>query len=180
MQGRHQILNAVTALSVLMVLRQNGVEISENSVYDGFLKARHGGRFELLAENPPVLLDGAHNLNGAKAFSRAVAECFPHKRFVGVVGMLRDKDFEASLAEFSKVCERIILTKVPNPRTAEAEELLAAAEKLGIDAVTEPDPCQAVRRAFEEKEHEQGVFCVGSLYALPTYYKACGEWIKKE
>ncbi len=180
MHGRHQVYNAVTALAVFMTLRQKGVEISDDCIYGGFRKAKWQGRFELISEKPPVLLDGAHNVNGAKAFSQAVATCFPAQSFIGVVGMLRDKDFTASLKEFSKVCDRMIVTTVPNPRTATAEELLAEAQQLGIDAVIEPEPEQAVRRAFAEKKTGQGVFCVGSLYALPTYYKACQEYIKKE
>lgn len=179
MHGRHQVYNAVTALAVFMTLRQKGVEISDDCIYEGLCKAKWQGRFELISKQPPVLLDGAHNVNGAKAFSQAVAACFPAQSFIGVVGMLRDKDFTASLKEFSKVCDRMIVTTVPNPRSATAEELFAEAQRLGIDAAVEPEPEQAVRRAFAEQKAGQGVFCVGSLYALPTYYKACQEYIKK-
>ncbi len=180
MHGRHQVYNAGTALAVLMTLREKGAEILHACVYEGFRKAEWKGRFELLAEYPPVILDGAHNLNGAKAFSQAVATCFPGQSFIGVVGMLKDKDFAASLAEFSKVCDRLIVTTVPNPRSASAEELLLTAQKMGIDAVAEEMAEKAVCRAFNEKKEDQGVFCVGSLYALKTYYEVCQECIKKE
>ena len=180
MHGKHQVYNAVTALAVLMTLREQGVEILDAYIYEGFRKAKWQGRFELLAENPPVILDGAHNLNGAKAFSQAVEACFPGRPFIGVVGMLRDKDFAASLKEFSKVCDRLIVTTVPNPRSASAEELLVAAQRLGIDAAAEEMPEKAVYRAFNEKKEDQGVLCVGSLYALKTYYEACQESLKKE
>ncbi len=180
MHGKHQIYNAVTALTVVSVLREKGIKIPDTRVYEGILKAKWQGRFEVLSDNPPVLLDGAHNVNGARTFSQAALACFPNQSFIGVVGMLRDKDFAASLKEFSKVCDRLIVTSVPNSRSAEAGELLAEAQRLGIDAVKEEEPEQAVYRAFAEKKKEQGVFCVGSLYALPVYYKACREKIQKE
>ena len=98
---------------------------------------------------------------------------FPRQSFIGVVGMLRDKDFKASLSEFAKVCDSLILTEVPNPRSAKAEELLLAAETMGIPAVAVPNPEEAVLQAFRDKQEGQGVLCVGSLYALPIFKTTC-------
>lgn len=171
--GTHQVYNAVTALATLMVLRQKGVNIPDESIYEGFAGAKWKGRFEILSSEPPVILDGAHNLNGAKAFCDAVLTCYPEKRFVGIVGMLRDKDFKASLVEFAKRCDKIIVTTVPSPRTASVEELLEACRELGIDAAGVDNPEEAVMQGFSKRTEEQGIFCVGSLYALPTFDKAC-------
>ena len=63
--------------------------------------------------------------------------------------------------------------RVPNPRTAEPEELKEVAETLGIPVAVENDPVNAVRQGFLTKTPDQGVFCVGSLYALPSFKKAC-------
>jgi len=178
MCGKHQVYNAVTALAVLLVLQQKGADISDDAMYRGFLNAHWAGRFELLSKKPPVLLDGAHNLNGAKAFVEAVLTSFPRQAFIGVVGMLRDKDFKASLSEFAKVCDSLILTEVPNPRSARAEELLLAAEGLGISAVAIPNPKEAVLQAFRDRQEGQGVLCVGSLYALPAFKSSCQKMIE--
>lgn len=178
LRGKHQVFNAVTALSVLSVLMQNSVLIPPAAIYSGFASARWEGRFEVLSDKPVVVLDGAHNLNGAHAFSATVSDCYPDKTFIGVVGMLKDKDFEASLAVFSTVCRKLILTEVPNPRSATAKQLLKAAERLGIDAVCEKNPESAVCRAFSEQQKEEGIFCVGSLYALPAFKEACLRFLK--
>ena len=176
--GKHQVYNAVTALAVLMTLRQKGAEIPDESIRESFAGAKWQGRFEVLSDMPTVILDGAHNLNGAKAFCDAVLTCFPEKRFVGIVGMLRDKDFKASLLEFSKVCDKMIVTTVPSPRAASAEELLKACRELGIDASGVDNSEAAVMQGFAERTKEQGVFCVGSLYALPIFDKACRKALK--
>ncbi len=173
LRGKHQVYNAVTALATLMVLRQKGAEIPDESIYKGFAGAKWQGRFEVLSSKLPVILDGAHNLNGAKAFCNAVLTCYPEKRFVGIVGMLRDKDFKASLFEFAKQCDKMIVTTVPSPRTASVEELLETCRELGIDAAGVDNPEEAVMQGFAERTGEQGIFCVGSLYALPTFNKAC-------
>lgn len=173
LRGRHQVYNAVTALAVLQTLRQQGAEIPDESIYEGFAEAKWQGRFEVLSDLPVVILDGAHNLNGAKAFGEAVLTCYPEKRFVGVVGMLRDKDFKASISEFSKQCDKMIVTKVPSPRAASPEELLEACRELGIEALKVDNPEEAVKQAFATRTEEQGIFCVGSLYALPAFDKAC-------
>ena len=173
MCGRHQVYNAVTALSVLLVLKQRGADISEEAMYRGMYKAKWAGRFELLSKEPPIVLDGAHNLNGVKAFKETVLACFPKQSFIGVVGMLRDKDFKASLLEFGKICDKLILTEVPNSRTAKAEELLAVAEELGISAQAVKKPEEAVMQAFKERKAGEGILCVGSLYALSTFQGVC-------
>ncbi len=176
--GEHQVYNAVTALSTLLVLQEKYKGITEQVIRRGFEKTLWSGRFEILQAMPPVVLDGAHNVNGACAFSKAIEACYPGQSFVGVVGMLKDKDFKTALAEFGRVCDRLIVTKVPNPRTAEPVELKAVAEELEIPVTEEVDPVNAVRQAFQTKTPEQGVFCVGSLYALPSFRKGCLEAIK--
>ena len=169
--GAHQVYNAVTALSAVCVLQENGAHISDQAIRQGLANTKWSGRFEIVSDNPTVILDGAHNADGAMAFTQTVQACFPDKRFVGVVAMLADKDYQTSLAEFSKVCDRLIVTKVPNSRTAEPAELLRTAEKLGIQADAAACPEEAVEQAFSVRKAEQGILCVGSLYALPSFRK---------
>ncbi len=178
--GEHQVYNAVTALLALSVLQENGVAISERAIRIGFQKTAWSGRFEVLQFMPPVILDGAHNVNGACAFSKAIEACYPGQSFVGVVGMLKDKDFKAALAEFGRVCDRLVVTKVPNPRAAEPAEFKVVAEELGIPVTEEVDPVNAVRQAFQTKTPDQGVFCVGSLYALTMFRKGCEHCLPKK
>ncbi len=169
--GMHQVYNAVTALGAISVLQEKGAGIPEDCIRQGLMGAKWSGRFEIVSENPTVILDGAHNADGAKAFTKTVQECFPGKRFIGVVAMLADKDYYTSLAEFAKVCDRLIVTKVPNPRTAQPEELCQVAEGIGVQAEAEPCPEDAVKQAFSARRGEQGILCVGSLYALPFFRK---------
>lgn len=175
--GEHQIYNALTALETILVLRENGIFISDKAVYEGLRHTEWLGRFEVLSEKPLVILDGAHNLNGVQSFVSTMSACYPEQKLVGVVGMLGDKDFKAGLAEFSKICNTLIVTEVANERTADVSSLVQAAEGLPVKLLTEKDPEAAVRRAFAMKP--AGIFCAGSLYNLSIFKNTCLQRLKK-
>ena len=156
-----------------MQLREKGALISDSDIQIGLMNTRWEGRFERLSEAPPVILDGAHNLNGVKAFVETVTACYPGRSFIGVVAMLKDKDYKACLQLFAKVCRMLVVTEVDSIRTAKAEDLAEIAQKLGITVFVEKIPEQAIGKAFALKKSDEGVFCVGSLYNLSIYRRAC-------
>ena len=61
---------------------------------------------------------------------------------------------------------------MPNPRAEKAEVLAEAAQRAGLNATVIHNPAQAVSEALSARKIEQGVFCVGSLYALAVYKEA--------
>ena len=175
--GRHQIYNAITAIEVIMALKEQGVFIAEDAVYQGLANAKWLGRFEILSQEPPVILDGAHNPNGVKAFADALQKTYPDRSFIGVVGMLRDKDVAKCLKMLSEVCETLVLTTVQNPRSIAVEELAALAKELQIPCIIEENPAEAVTKTFSMRKKGQGVFCVGSLYNLSVYKESCQKYM---
>ncbi|MBQ4517873.1 MAG: bifunctional folylpolyglutamate synthase/dihydrofolate synthase [Clostridia bacterium] len=176
--GEHQVYNALTAICAIECLIDTGAKISKNAIKNGLRNAKWPGRFEILDKDLPVVLDGAHNLNGVLAFTDALKRCYPEKSMIGIVGMLRDKDYKASLSEFAKVCRMLVLTEVDSSRTAKAEEMEKAAQELGIDFVVIASPVEAVFYAFTIRKEVEGIFCAGSLYNLATFKKTCLEQIK--
>ncbi len=172
MQGKHQVYNAVTALEVICRLKAQGANISNDAVGTGLLEASWAGRFERLLDHPPVILDGAHNVNGVKAFTEAIKNNYPHQTFIGVVGMLCDKELSPCLQLFAHVCRVLVLTEVVSERTATVEALKKAAEELSIPVVTVKNPAEAIKYAFAIKSDSDGVFCAGSLYNLAIFKRA--------
>ncbi|MBR6729072.1 MAG: bifunctional folylpolyglutamate synthase/dihydrofolate synthase, partial [Clostridia bacterium] len=171
--GRHQIYNAITAIEAIEALADGAVCTSK--VIEGLANTRWQGRFEVLAKEPPVILDGAHNVNGAKACVDTVLALQPGRDFIGVIGMLRDKDYKTCFALFSQICSRFIIAEVPNARAEKTEILAEAARSTGAEVLVEKVAEQAVRKAFLHRKGEQGILCVGSLYALDVYKKSCLE-----
>ncbi|MCL4243824.1 MAG: bifunctional folylpolyglutamate synthase/dihydrofolate synthase [Candidatus Dadabacteria bacterium] len=128
--GLYQLENLSVALAALEALSlDRGVAISEASVRAGLADIRWPGRLETLRENPPLILDSAHNPGGGAALVKSLRALYPGTKFAFLVGMLDDKRHAPFLKEISGVAGRLIITEVPSSRTTPAEKLLKAAAK---------------------------------------------------
>jgi dihydrofolate synthase / folylpolyglutamate synthase len=129
------------------------------------------GRLEVVRRAPTVIVDAAHNVQGALALAAAVADSFAFTSSVGVVGILADKDAAGILAALDPVVDRVVITRSSSPRALPVTELAAiAAEVLGaarVEAVDRLD--DALDRAIELAEEGSpvgvgaGVLVTGSV-----------------
>lgn len=170
MLGEHQIKNAICALSALNILEERGnVNLHRDAVYRGLKAARQTGRFEVMSakyEKPIVIIDGAHNPDGASALRKAVNEYLPGKKILMVTGMLADKDTESILKEFTAITDSFISTEPDNPRKMDAESLKAEIEDMGADCESFPDCREAVQAAAVRGRDFDAVLYAGSLYMI--------------
>lgn len=170
MLGEHQIKNAICALSALNILEERGdVALHRDAIYRGLKAARQTGRFEVMSakdEKPTVVIDGAHNPDGASALRKAVNEYLPGKKILMVTGMLADKDTEKILNEFTAITDSFISTEPENPRKMDAESLKAEIEAMGADCESFPDCREAVQAAAERGKNFDAVLYAGSLYMI--------------
>ena len=105
--GEHQVNNAVLALTVIKVLRdERQVEISNEAMRRAFLNTRWPGRIEKIKDNPIFIIDGAHNEDGARSLSKALEKHFKGKKMILLIGMLKDKDIDSVL--LTKICLKLI------------------------------------------------------------------------
>lgn len=167
LRGPHQMVNAGTAINLALALREKGFQISEQAIAEGLQTAEHPGRLELIESNPPVLLDGAHNAEGARALAHYL-RTFVRRPITLVFGAMRDKDLGAIGAELFPLATDIIFTEVRSPRTASAEMLAEVAggqfptEKIRLTRTSE-DALQEAR----DITSADGLICVtGSLYLI--------------
>ena len=168
MLGRHQIENAMAALTTILVARNNGdIEVSDEAIKEGFKNAKHIGRFEIMKENPYVIIDGAHNADGSRALRQAVERFFPNKKIQMVVGMLADKDIDHALDNFMAVADSFIITEPNNQRKMDAEDLAEILRRKGgkVTAVFE-NVEDAVKEASESFDNFDLTLFAGSLYLI--------------
>jgi dihydrofolate synthase/folylpolyglutamate synthase len=125
------------------------------------------GRLQVVARGPLVLADGAHNPDGVRVLARSLAAVrLPHPT-VGVLAIMRDKDYRTMIAAFGPLLDRVVCTQASEPRSLTAEELTAAASAAGVESVeTVADPHAAVARARELAGQRGSVLIGGSLYLL--------------
>lgn len=71
-----------------------------------------------------VLIDGAHNPQGAAVLAEYLRAHVPGRRVL-LVGMMHDKQVEACAKLLAPVASRVIATRVDDPRAASAEEVAA-------------------------------------------------------
>ncbi len=132
--GRHQRENAATALGLAELLCERGLEIGNDAVHGGLGSLHWPGRVQLVATEPDIILDGAHNVASVSALLETL-DGLPRKRTVFVVAIAADKNVDAVLRLLAPRGDAFVVTRTPNPRAADPATLKAALEALGADAV---------------------------------------------
>ena len=167
MPGRYQVQNAVCALYALAVLNREGkISVDKQAVLSGMKEARQNGRLELMGRKPDILIDGAHNPDGAKALTETIRRFFSEKRILMVIGFLADKEVDEALDYFLNITKDFVATEPDNPRRLAASELAAKIEKKGGSAVVKPSVKEAAEYALSQKEDYDVILFSGSLYLI--------------
>ena len=157
--GRHQIDNAITAVELLSI-----AGVSDEAIAAGIAKAFIPARMELLSTDPVVILDGAHNPNGAEALANAIRHLLPDRETIAVMGVLRDKDYRLELGMLAPLFERIYCTDGFSDRCQTAEALAQAAGEYTCTIVCQ-SPEAAIAEAVEyARAHNASLVICGSLY----------------
>jgi len=173
MDGVHQQTNAALALMTVEVLRQYYALIVDDDVlYASFERARWPGRLETVATSPRIVLDGAHNAEGAAALARALRDIYAYRRLVFVVGMIRNKNHTEYLRHILPIVNTLIVTepdflrKLPASELADAAERSAEASGHALEVLVEPDWKRALELARRTAGTDDLIAVSGSLYLL--------------
>lgn len=146
--GAHQAQNAVVALAAVEAFA--GEEpLDADLVRAAFAEATSPGRLEIVRRSPTIVLDAAHNPQGAAATAAALEDSFTFSPLIGVMGVMSDKDAAGVLEAFEPHLEHVVCTQNSTPRSMSAEALgMAATEIFGEDRVTVVrDLADAIERA---------------------------------
>jgi len=166
--GKHQARNAaLAALAAEIYLdRRPATEIAA-AIGRGIPVTRWPARSELLPGEPPVLVDAAHNVEGATALAETVQALWPGTPVVFVAGFARDKAHEAILRALGRAASRFVLTRFHGERAMPPEDLLRLAPAAHLDCEAVPDPMEALGAAKAWALRANGaVVLTGSLYLI--------------
>ena len=157
--GRHQTDNAITAVEVLRLLG-----VSDDIIADGIAASRIPARLERVCSDPTVIIDGAHNPNGAGALADAIRSLLPDTPIHAVMGVLRDKDYTEELELLAPLFFRMHTCDGFSDRCLAASQLAALASEY-TSASAYPSPEEAFDAALACAMHDGGAVIVcGSLY----------------
>lgn len=164
--GLHQVENAVTAYAALLALRREGYPIPDEAIRQGFASVEWMGRFEILQDAPPVILDSAHNRDSAKRLVETLRTYFPGRRMVLLMGVSEDKDITGMLDELLPTADVLIATQSIHPRALEAGKLVEMAASYGVSAQAVVPLEDAFRAALEQAQPDGVVLVTGSLFVV--------------
>jgi dihydrofolate synthase/folylpolyglutamate synthase len=166
LHGEHQGDNAAVALAAAEAFFHRPLD--DALVRAAFASVENPGRFEVLGHEPLLILDGAHNPDGARAAATTLAEDFAvagHLRLV--VGTLSGRDPEELLQVLGAAQAAEVVCCTPDsPRAVPAAELAEVARRLGASARVVPDVGDALAAALEHAGDEDAVLVTGSLYTV--------------
>ena len=184
--GSYQPQNATVALEAVDVLRGRGWRIPDEAVRVGVARTRWQGRFEIVegGSSPDgfaIVVDGGHNPQGARALADSLAEVFPGRKPVFIVGVLEDKDYPRMLEDVLPLGSAFVCVTPDNPRALPAHKLARAIrwtgqDLLGCSACVNPvvarDFEDAIRRARELADPDGLICAFGSLYSVAALKEA--------
>jgi dihydrofolate synthase/folylpolyglutamate synthase len=164
LRGAHQVGNAVVATTMLEAARGKGLTIPGSAVTHALEHVEWPARLELLQlpNGARMLLDAAHNPEGARALREYLARWHPERPSL-VIGIMRDKDAGAILRELLPVTSSVIATAADTPRAMPASELASLVRTL--DAVRTVVACDDPGAAIDEALATSATVCVaGSIF----------------
>jgi dihydrofolate synthase/folylpolyglutamate synthase len=131
MKGEHQLSNAAGAMMALEVLRQYmAFMLEDEDVLEGFRRTFWAGRLEEVSTSPRIVLDGAHNPEGAESLANSLPRFYTYSKLNLLMGMLANKHHESYFKHILPIVDTLILTEPDFRKKMDAEDLQAIAERL--------------------------------------------------
>ncbi len=162
--GPYQRDNAAVAYLALHLLAARGWAVTPDALRAGLARVRWPCRFEVLAYDPPLVVDGAHTLAAIRALRAGMAHYFPGRPWVLIFGVSRTKDPRALLRALAPPGTWVVATQSIHPKALPAEEVAAAARSLGLGVSTAPSVEQALDLARARAGAEHVLLATGSLF----------------
>ncbi len=123
--GEHQAGNAAVALAAVEAFFGAGAgrQLDLAAIQDGFASVASPGRLERVRTSPTILVDAAHNPDGATALAAALAAEFSFSRLVGVLAVMQDKDVAGILTALADSFDDVVVTRNSSVRSMPVADL---------------------------------------------------------
>jgi len=170
--GAHQRANLVVALRLLEAARAAlpfDPARRPSVVAAGVRGTRWPGRLQSIPGRPSLLLDGAHNPEGARALAGYLEGQPP---FVLLFGAMADKDVGAMGQALFPRASAVVLTRAPGDRSATPDEIVARAGPAAANAHRTASVAEGLRLARRIAGPRGLVVVAGSLYVVGEVLRA--------
>lgn len=174
--GEHQVTNALTALVALKALGGKGFPVPLEQIQTGLQKTHWPGRLQVLSQKPLILIDGAHNEEGAQAlhsflsqkirpsYHRSVYGDIPRFKVL-LLAMKKDKDMPTMLGKIVPMFGKVIITQ-GNYEPMPVGELAELMQKYHANVEAISDVKTALAKAQKNLKPKDMLLITGSLYMI--------------
>ncbi|MFU7514913.1 bifunctional folylpolyglutamate synthase/dihydrofolate synthase [Clostridium sp. HCS.1] len=165
--GEHQIINlslAIEAIKELDTLNYINLDINKLKIATKSVKWK--GRLEILKENPYIVVDGAHNVDGIIYLKNNIEKYFKYNDLYLILGILADKEVEKMLEIIAPMAKEIYTVTSNSIRATSAENLKNEVLKYNKNTLAFEDYEEAANYAIKKAKKEDLVLASGSLYMI--------------
>lgn len=164
--GKHQLINAATAVMAIQNLQQRGVLIQKKHILKGLSKVVWKGRIQVIKNEPLVVLDGAHNIDGISRLKESIKIHFKYNRLILILGILADKEVEKMVKIIAEDAFKVITVSPHNDRAENAEALCDIVKNYNNKSEAEMDYKRAFEKAASYYRKGDMILICGSLYMI--------------
>lgn len=169
--GIYQAENAVTAIEAVKALDGGKLDINDDIIRKGLNNAKWPKRFEIVKENPYIIIDGAHNPCGIKRLVESINAIFPKSRFyrIGIMGVFADKDVAGMVSGISGVFNEIHTVTAPGMRGLPAEKLsgiikdITGEKAICHEGMEAKELCSDIINGIYKETEDMVIIIFGSL-----------------
>ncbi|MBS3819235.1 bifunctional folylpolyglutamate synthase/dihydrofolate synthase [bacterium] len=162
LHGEHQGKNASVAILASERLSPNwGLETEK--IIQGIETTEWEARLEVISRSPLILLDGAHNEEGALALREYIQNFVPPP-LVLVFAVMKNKEIEKVADILFPLTEKVILTRFPFHKSASPQQIKDRTLRYRDRLLLEPEVSQAVPKAVQLAGEGGSVIISGSLF----------------
>jgi len=170
MNGIHQMKNASTAIMTYLVYcDKKGLDYNIDQLKAAIKEAYWPGRFEKISNNPLIVVDGAHNLQGIDALVKNWKLYFNESKPILLTGMLSGKDYPRIVKKLSEISSTVVITEPQSPRDTDTKLILEEYKKHKKEHMVDylPDHQEACLKTLNDALKEnQPILITGSLYVI--------------
>jgi len=168
MLGMFQGKNIAIALNAIENLQLKGLYITEENIFEGIEKASFSGRMEIMQNNPTILIDGAHNIEGFKVLAETLKNDFTYNKLILVIGILSDKKISEMAEIVTPLSDMVVTTRSENKRACNPSKLKQIIYELGHnkEIVVKEKISDAIEFAKSITNKDDLICITGSLFTV--------------
>ena len=167
LNGLYQEKNILSVLAAIDFLK-NSFQLKDEKIIEALAEVKKltglFGRWQIIHENPTVVLDVAHNEDGIKQLLLHLQKLNYQSLHI-IFGMVKDKDIRKVLCQFPREAT-FYFTKAHNPRALPEDQLQQMAKEFELKGATFDNVNQALKSALDHASSHDIIVVCGSVFVI--------------